>query len=103
MLTLEFLKNYLVIPVDMTEGVDWLLLKFCEVAKLYLSNAIDDFDVLYAEDERFRKQADEWMLFYVAELYQNRNIYAEGTEPSYQVMALMIQLQTYNKEHIKAD
>lgn len=95
MLELEFIKDYLVIPLDMTEGVDNLLLKFVDVAKAYLRNAVDNFDTLYTEDENFRKQAEQWMLFYVAELYQNRNIFAEGTEPSFHLKALMTQLQTY--------
>ena len=95
MLELDFVKEYLVIPLEMTEGVDNLLIKFIDVAKVYLENAVDDFDTLYSENEKFRKQADQWMLFYVAELYQNRNIFAEGTEPSYHLKALMTQLQTY--------
>ena len=95
MLDLEYIKDYLVIPLDMTEGVDNLLLKFVDVAKVYLSNAVDDFDALYENNAKFRKQADQWMLFYVAELYQNRNIFAEGTEPSFHLKALMTQLQTY--------
>lgn len=95
MLDLDFVKEYLVIPLEMTEGVDNLLTKFIDVAKVYLRNAVDDFDIRYAEDENFKKQAEQWMLFYVAELYQNRNIFAEGTEPSYHLKALMTQLQTY--------
>ena len=95
MLELDFVKEYLVIPLEMTEGVDNLLIKFIDVAKVYLENAVDDFDTLYSENEKFRKQADQWMLFYVAELYQNRNIFAEGTEPSFHLKALMTQLQTY--------
>lgn len=95
MLELDFVKEYLVIPLEMTEGVDNLLIKFIDVAKVYLENAVDDFDTLYSENEKFRKQADQWMLFYVAEMYQNRNIFAEGTEPSYHLKSLMTQLQTY--------
>lgn len=92
MIEKELVKKYLYI--DISED-DEIIDFFIDKAKAYLKSAIDDFDAKYEAIENFAKQADQYALFYVSEMYQNRNIYAEGTEPSYHLNALMLQLQTY--------
>lgn len=93
MLSVDFIKQYLYIPAGLTED-DHIIEQFIEMARMYLKGAIDNFEAKYEALADFRKQSDQFMLLYVAELYQNRNMYAEGAEPSYNVKALMLQLQT---------
>lgn len=95
MICKELLKQYLYIDIDTDDEV---IEFFIDKAEAYLKSAIDNFDAKYAKIENFAKQADQYALFYTAEMYQNRNIYAEGTEPSYHLKALMTQLQTYELE-----
>ena len=94
MLTVTTVKQYLYIPDGMVSD-DQLISRFIDMAVSYLKGAVDDFDAKYEALEDFRKQADQYALFYVAELYQNRNQHGDASEPSYNVKALMMQLQTY--------
>lgn len=94
-LTMNKIKSYLVIPLGMKDGVDELILHFLGLAKAYLRNAVDDFDDKYNNYIDFAQEADQWTLFYVCELYQNRNMYSQGTAPSFVTKSLLTSLQYF--------
>lgn len=100
MVTLEQLRLYL--RIDSTYE-DELLESFLKVARLYLNEAVTDFETNYEQYSGFAEISDLLMLVLATELYQNRDNSAHTF--SYTVRSLILQLQCFEaeKEQSKCD
>lgn len=98
MLTTDECRDYLNIPNGMDEQ---LLAQAIQCGYDYLTDAIDDFDALYTENELFKRRADAWVKFYyVPDTYDQREGAYDGTrlEMNRPARAALTQLQLYRKE-----
>lgn len=98
MVTLEEVKEYLNIVGD---DDDRILNREITAGYGYLEDAVDDFQAIYDNNEKFKNKADAWVLdFWLPDAYDNREGgWAEGSagmDP--RARAMITQLQLYRKE-----
>ena len=97
MITVSHIKDYLYIPSEM-DNDDVNIGIFIDTAYSYLRGAIDNFDYKYESSTDYANIADSYVTLFVAEMYQNRNQFTEGSQPSFLTRALITQLQLYTEE-----
>lgn len=92
MTSIQDIKTYL--NIDYTDH-DAMLQGFIEVAHAYLKNAVDDFDIIYEQDESFKALADLVTKFLVGELYDNREQMQAEKNTSFMYRSIITQMQLY--------
>ena len=97
MLDLTTIKQFIQMPPEY-EGEDNLLEHFRSSAYAYLRNAVDNFNISYDADEDFKAQADEYVLYYIADSYQNRDQMMSGSVASRKMLSIVVQLQSYERK-----
>lgn len=91
-------KNYLKIPYD---DDDSIIEGMLTDAYDYLADAVDDFEDLYTENERFSRKADNWVLhYYMPDAYDQREGGYDGRREkmNYPGRSIITQLQRYRKK-----
>lgn len=98
MITIDQVKDYLRIPADLTED-DVMLTTIIQDGYDYLRDAIDDFDVIYEENDVFQRKSDRFVLhFFVPTAYEEREGMGSGAQQmGYAARALITQLSLYKK------
>jgi uncharacterized phage protein (predicted DNA packaging) len=96
MITVSNIKEYLYIPHEV-DNDDVNIGIMIDTAYSYLRGAIDNFDFKYESGGDFVNLADSYVTLFVAEMYQNRNQFTEGSQPSFLTRALITQLQVYTE------
>lgn len=95
MITASDVKNYL--RIDYTDD-DALITSAIQAGYDYLTDAIDDFDLLYSSNTVFARKADMWVLcHYLPPMYDQREgmFTGKAAEMDYGARALLTQLQLY--------
>lgn len=95
MITASDVKNYL--RIDYTDD-DALITSAIQAGYDYLTDAIDDFALLYSSNTVFARKADMWVLcHYLPPMYDQREgmFTGKAAEMDYGARALLTQLQLY--------
>ena len=97
-------KTYLAIPVEDSTD-DALLGTLIQAGEDYLYNAIDNFDALYDQNERFTRQADLFIRTqYVPHMYDQREgMNAGGDHMGKVAQAMIEQMQLFTSEGSEED
>lgn len=99
MLTKEKVKDYLHIPGN---DEDELIESILATGRIYLENAVDNFDEKYIVNEKFEYLADHWILTqWCPTAYDQREgMTAGGEKLSFIANAMLIQLQYMTVEEV---
>lgn len=97
MISPEIVQEYLKVP---DTGGYALISSMIEDGYDYLRDAVDDFDEIYAGNERFKRKADAWVLrYWMPEAYDQREGGYDGRlTMNYAARSQLTQLQLYRKE-----
>lgn len=92
-ITLESVKAYL--RVDGTYD-DSLITQCIAAARAHMDGAVDNFETLYGNDEKFTTLADQTMYTLITEMYTNRDARNDNRQSlPYIVKSMITQLQNY--------
>ena len=99
MVTVEAVKDYLVIP-DEDTGPDSLIAEIIQNGYDYLADAVDNFDKLYENVELFARKADSFVKFHwvPAQYDEREGMHSNHPKLNYAARSLLTQLQMYEYE-----
>lgn len=97
MISVDQVKDYLRIPY---EEDDAYIESVIGQGYSYIRDAVDDFDVIYAEDAAFSDKCDMWVLTqWMPSAYDRREgMFTGAVTMDYTARAMLTQLQMYRKE-----
>ena len=97
MISVDQVKDYLRIPY---EEDDAYIESVIGQGYSYIRDAVDDFDVIYAEDAAFTDKCDMWVLTqWMPSAYDRREgMFTGAVTMDYTARAMLTQLQMYRKE-----
>ena len=97
MISVDQVKDYLRIPYEEDDGY---IESVVSQGYSYISDAVDDFDEIYAKDSVFSDKCDMWVLTqWMPSAYDRREgMFTGVVTMDYTARAILTQLQMYRKE-----
>ncbi len=97
MISVDQVKDYLRIPYEEDDGY---IESVISQGYSYISDAVDDFDEIYAKDSVFSDKCDMWVLTqWMPSAYDRREgMFTGVVTMDYTARAILTQLQMYRKE-----